>query len=132
MSDKFISPPDCCCGRGEGTNDDCERCQFIREIERLKKLVMGSGDSRIYSAAGELFGYLRKGLGFGDLVMFERTWGDSTSPQAISYRWGFDANGKRHGIEHTVSIVELEHIRSVDAFAFNIITKWKASIRCQE
>ena len=30
---------DCCCGREVATNDDCQRCQMIREIQRLQLVV---------------------------------------------------------------------------------------------
>jgi len=31
----------CICGQDEGTNPDCERCDLIKEIKRLKALLKG-------------------------------------------------------------------------------------------
>jgi hypothetical protein len=78
-----------------------------------------------YAAAGELFGHLREALGFGELVMFTRTWGDSAPPRVMAYQWTFKAKGERYCIEHSVPLVELEHMRSVEAFASHLSDQWK-------
>ena len=91
----------------------------------------GSVASRCYAAAGEVFGHLRESLGFGELVMFTRTWGQSAPPRVMAYQWTCNAKGERYCYEESVTFVELEHLRSVEAFAEHLSDKWKNQHRRQ-
>jgi hypothetical protein len=43
---------DCVCGRESGTNpDNCERCQLVAEIERLREELHDAGDGDTWLAA---------------------------------------------------------------------------------
>lgn len=78
-----------------------------------------------YRAAGEVFGRLRESLGFGELVMFTRTWGESAPPRSVAFQWTFKAGDRRYCCEENVSFIELKHLRSVEAFAGRLSDKWK-------
>lgn len=84
-----------------------------------------------YAAAGELYGHLRTSLGFGELVMFTRTWGESAPPRVMAYQWTFNARGERYCCEELVAFVELEYLRSVESFAEHLSAKWKHQHRRQ-
>ena len=74
---------------------------------------------KCFAIAGELYGHLQDLLGFGDLVMF------APDKRMVSYRWTFKAQGKRYGIEETISFCELEQMHSVEDFAKYLSGKWK-------
>lgn len=78
-----------------------------------------------YRAAGEVFGRLRQALGFGELVMFTRTCGQSASPRAVSFQWAFKAADQRYCCEENVTMIELTNLRSLEAFANHLCDKWK-------
>lgn len=99
--------------KGEGIH--CEKCST----------------RRCYAVAGELFGHLRESLGFGNLVMFTRTWGQAAPPRAIAYQWRFNANGKQYGVEECVLFIELEHLPNVAVFAQHLSDRWKNQCRRQ-
>ena len=84
-----------------------------------------------YAAAGELFGHLRESLGFGELVMLTRTWGQSAPPRVMAYQWTFKAKGERYCCEESVPFLELEHLRSIESFAAHLSDKWKRQYRRQ-
>ena len=87
--------------------------------------------SRCYAAAGELYGHLRTSLGFGELVMFTRTWGQSAPPMAMAYQWTFKAKGERYCCEESVSLLKLEYRQRIEAFAEHLSDKWKHQYRRQ-
>lgn len=84
-----------------------------------------------YAAAGELFGRLRESLGFGELVMFTRTWGQSAPPRVMAYQWTFKAKGERYCCEESVPFEELEHLRSIESLASHLSDKWNHQHRRQ-
>ena len=78
-----------------------------------------------YAAAGELFGHLRKALGFGELTMTTRTWGQAKPPNAVVYEWEFDQNGRVYQLAEVVSSEMLFNAWGIEAFARQLAAKWK-------
>lgn len=97
-----------------------------------EKATNGSRASACYAAAGELFGHLRDSLGFGELVMFTRTWGQSAPTRVMAYQWTFNAKGHRYCCDRSVSFDELELARSMKSLADHIAEVWKNEHRKTE
>jgi hypothetical protein len=90
-----------------------------------------SGVLQCYATAGELFGHLRESLGFGELVMLTRTWGQSAQPRVVAYQWAFKVGGERYCCEEAVALLELEHMQSIQVFAKHLSDKWKHQHKTQ-
>lgn len=72
-----------------------------------------------YRIAGELFAYLRQELGFGELTMATR------KDISVSFRWEFNAKGKRWAQEQAVLLDELALLDSTEEFAKHLASEWK-------
>ena len=87
---------------------DSLRCSDAQEFERWRN-------------AGELFGRVKKGLGFGDVALYE----DDSGLGDFRLQWWFNAKGQRYSAAYTVLDEELASVMSIDLIAANIVSKWK-------
>jgi hypothetical protein len=71
-----------------------------------------------YRVAGEVFGRLNLGLGFGDLSMVQEQ-------TRITYSWMFKAGKRRYCCEEMVSLRRLSLDPSIERFVEILVDKWK-------
>ena len=76
-----------------------------------------------YKAAGELFGHLRKGLGFGDLTM------SCPDINAVVFHWSFTSDGKRHSQQETIPLEDLPKSNHIKEHAQYLALRWKRDAR---
>ena len=81
--------------------------------------------NREYQIAGEIFGRLRKALGFGELLMFTRTCDAVSLPQTVAYRWEFKIGKRRYFSQEDIPFIKLGTLRSTEAFSQSLAEKWK-------
>ena len=72
-----------------------------------------------YSKSGELYGLLREGLGFGELLMFqgEGPW--------MCYQWSLRIRGKRVSTEMRVELRDFE-VLAVSDIAWSLLNQFRS------
>ena len=78
-----------------------------------------------YRNAGELFGYLRLFLGFGELAMLV----EKSAARHVRYQWTFKAAKKRYCCEHSVDFIELACTRDLGMLGDHIAKTMKCEHR---
>lgn len=77
--------------------------------------------------AGELWGRVRKGLGFGDVALYQ----DDSGLGSFRIQWWFNAKGERYSAAYTVTDEALSQTLSIELIADDIIRRWKHDARAK-
>lgn len=97
-----------------------------QEASTIENQAVNRGDCyAAYRLAGELFGRLREALGFGELTMTTRTWGNAARPSAVAYQWCVSVKGSPFCYEIDVTFREFQLMKDGGSFAEHQSEKWK-------
>ena len=81
-----------------------------------------SDELDFYRLAGEIFGRLKRDLGFGELSM-------SSHQSGIHYAWTFNAKKRRYAVTRVIARDELTLTRYPGMLAESIVAEWKSDAR---
>lgn len=76
-----------------------------------------------YRLAGELFGLLRKELGFGVVRMF------SLENHSVVFEWSVSSKRGKHYAQEAVSLEQLTIQDHLESFAHNMASSWKLAFQ---
>ena len=75
----------------------------------------------MWSKVGMLFGFVRKGLEVGSLIMFV----DKDPTSFVTLEWIIDAEGGIYTCSESVSLTFLYRVQSLDLYAGSVIDQFK-------
>ena len=87
---------------------ESSRCSDAQEWQRWRN-------------AGELFGRVKTGLGFGELALYD----DGEFFAGFTLQWSFKAKGQRYVRTHSVTVHDLVVCVSLEAYANHIVVLMK-------